>query len=577
MANTRIISSGRGRGWIARPEAAEPLLADGWPAFLDGPLAGPDRPPHLELVKQGRGRTIFRFEAAGKTYYMKDYGGGSGLWRRVRALAWRGPGRREWDALEAARAAGLDVPEAVALARGPAGRLVTAGVPGEPLDEYLFSRYFEPRAGDPPYPGARPPELVAVFRRRRVPPDDTIAPNRLAARLADVVAHLAEARLYLPDLHPGNILISGGAGTWRLWLVDLAEAVRPAPADAVLRHLVQLEHFFEPIASVVERIRCHHRVIQLLGDGPDARQVALGTSAYRRRFYRRRDRRTRRESKYFKRLAEGDWQGWATADWAGALERLLEAGDPTADARAKVVKEGRTAGVWRVAFDDAGGHATLFFKRHKRASGLGRSRSVAAFRKGHALLARGIATARPAGAADKRRGPWLTDTLLATEPVDGEPLSDWLRAGPPGRERRRMARRVARLIRRMHEAGFSHRDLKAPNILVAPAHGPGVQPVLVDLDGLAPVGRVSARRRVQNLMRLSVSLDEWGVARQTDRLRFLRAYLAPAGCLAPITTRRRRGRAEPGERLRGWWRRIARLSAKKMETLRRKARGNGSA
>jgi hypothetical protein len=104
-----------------------------------------------------------------------------------------------------------------------------------------------------------------------------------------------------------------------------------------------------------------------------------------------------------------------------------------------------------------------------------------------------------------------------------------------------------------------------------------VQPVLVDLDGLAPVGRVSARRRVQNLMRLSVSLDEWGVARQTDRLRFLRAYLAPAGCLAPITTRRRRGRAEPGERLRGWWRRIARLSAKKMETLRRKARGNGSA
>ena len=578
MANTRIISSGRGRGWIARPEAAEPLLADGWPAFLDGPLAGPDRPSHLaqssrlwrlELVKQGRGRTIFRFEAAGKTYYVKDYGG-SGLWRRVRALMGRGPGRREWDALEAARAAGLDVPEAVALARGPAERLVTAGVPGEPLDEYLFSRYFEPLAGDPPYPGARPPELVAVFRRRRVPNDGTIAPNRLAARLADVVVRLAEARLYLPDLHPGNILISGGAGTWRLWLVDLAEAVRPAPADAVLRHLVQLEHFFEPLASVVERIRCHHRVIQLLGDGPDARQVALGTSAYRRRFYRRRDRRTRRESKYFKRLAEGDWQGWATADRASSMERLLEAGDPTADARAKTIKEGRTAGVWRVAFDDAGGHATLFFKRHKRASGLGRSRSVAAFRKGHALLARGIATARPAGAADRRRGPFLVDTLLATEPVDGEPLSDWLRSRPPAAERRAVARRLARLIRRMHEAGFSHRDLKAPNILVAPAHGPGVQPVLVDLDGLAPVGRVSARRRAQNLMRLSVSLDEWGVARQTDRLRFLRAYLAPAGCLAPITTRRRRGRAEPGEALRRWWERIERLSIRKWATLQRK-------
>ena len=585
MANTRIISSGRGRGWIARPEAAEPLLADGWPAFLDGPLAGPDRPARLELVKRGRGRTILRFEAAGKTYYVKDYGG-SGLCRRVRALVGRGPGRREWDALEAARAAGLDVPEAVALARGPAERLVTAGVPGEPLDQYLFSRYFESRraGSDPPYPGARPPELVAVFRRRRVPTEGTVDPKALAWRLADVVARLAEARLYLPDLHPGNILISGGAGTWRLWLVDLAEAVRPAPADAVLRHLVQLEHFFEPIASPVERMRCHHRVIQLLGDGPDARQVALGTSAYRRRFYRRRDRRTRNESKYFKRITAGDWRGCATADRAGALERLLEAGDPTAAAGAKVVKEGRTAGVWRVAFDDAGGHATLFFKRHKRASGLGRSRSVAAFRKGHALLVRGIATARPAGAVDKRRGPFLADTLLATEPVDGEPLSDWLRAGrrlgeasrraggagPPAAERRRMARRLAHLVRRMHEAGFSHRDLKAPNILVSPAHGPGAQPVLVDLDGLAYKGTVSERQRAKDLMRLSVSLDEWGVARQTDRLRFLRAYLAPAGCLAPITTRRQRGRAEPGEALRRWWRRIERLSIRKRAALQRK-------
>ncbi|MGB2796689.1 MAG: hypothetical protein WBD75_13150, partial [Phycisphaerae bacterium] len=116
MANTRIISSGRGRGWIARPEAAEPLLADGWPAFLDGPLSPlstGESPWRLELVKRGRGRTIFRFEAAGKTYYVKDYGG-SGLCRRVRTLMGRGPGRREWDALEAARAAGLDVPEAVA-------------------------------------------------------------------------------------------------------------------------------------------------------------------------------------------------------------------------------------------------------------------------------------------------------------------------------------------------------------------------------------------------------------------------------------------------------------------------------
>jgi len=121
----------------------------------------------------------------------------------------------------------------------------------------------------------------------------------------------------------------------------------------------------------------------------------------------------------------------------------------------------------------------------------------------------------------------------------------------------------------MHGMGLAHRDLKAPNILVAPASGPDPRPVLVDLDGLVRTKRVSVRRRMQNLMRLSVSLDEWGVARQTDRLRFLRAYLSPRGCPAPITLlSRRRGRTDAAKRLRRWWKRIARLSERKLETLR---------
>jgi len=123
------------------------------------------------------------------------------------------------------------------------------------------------------------------------------------------------------------------------------------------------------------------------------------------------------------------------------------------------------------------------------------------------------------------------------------------------------------MIRRLHESGFSHRDLKAPNILVTGE----VRPVLVDLDGLARRGCVTDRRRAKDLMRLSVSLDEWGVARATDRLRFLRTYLAAPGCPGPMTTRgRRRGRTDPGQRLRRWWRRIERLAVKKMETLCRK-------
>ncbi|MGB2968157.1 MAG: hypothetical protein WBD14_12195, partial [Phycisphaerae bacterium] len=67
MGTTRIISSGRGREWSARPEAAGPMLAHGWPDFLDGPLASAEPPAGLELVKRGRGRAVFRFNAAGRT------------------------------------------------------------------------------------------------------------------------------------------------------------------------------------------------------------------------------------------------------------------------------------------------------------------------------------------------------------------------------------------------------------------------------------------------------------------------------------------------------------------------------
>jgi len=568
MDETRVIEH-RGRRWAIRPEAAEPLLAEGWP---------PDQPDRLKCVKHGVRRRVLRFEICGRGYYVKTYEPGGPL-RWLRAWLGLGPGRREWEALLAAHAAGLAVPVPVALALDASETLVTREIAGgRRLDEYLFERYFEPGPNDPPYPGSRPPELVAAFRRRRRPPEGTIDPKTLAYRLASLVGQLAEANLHLPDLHPGNILITGGPGQWRLSVVDLAEAHEGSP-DAPLEHLMKLEHFFEPLATPAERLRCLVRLQELLPSTPSAKTVSSTVAEYRQRFYLRRDRRTRRQSKYFRRMAVGPWRGWATTDWADAVEALLaktSVSDSFFGDRAAPIKEGRTSSVWHVTLDDG---RSVIVKRHNRAPArgavrglLGASRSLTAFRRGHALLARGIATARPAAAVDLRRGGAVADTLLVTEWLEGaRPLSEWLRDNPPAAARRHLTWELARMIRRMHEAGLAHRDLKAPNILVAPAGGPHPRPFLVDLDGLVLLRRVSAHRRAQNLMRLSVSLDECGVARQTDRLRFLRAYLVPQGRPAPITVlSRRRGRTDAARRLRRWWRRIARLSSRKWQALRRK-------
>jgi len=563
MRKTRIITHA-GRRWLVRP-SADPLLADGWPV---------DQPDRLSLRKRGRGRAVYRLDAGGRGWYVKTRTG-TGLFRSLRVRLGFGPGRREWEALLAARDADLPVPEPVALALDARETLITEEVPGAArLDAYLFERYWPPGPSDPPYPGARPPELVAACRRRVDPPAGTLTPRSLAYLLADLVARLTEADLYLPDFHPGNLLLGGAPGRWRLTLIDLAEAVHPAPAEATLQHLVQLEHFFEPIASAAERYRCLARLRHLLRDAPGARAVRRACAVYRRRFYIGRDRRTRRRSKYFRPVSAGPWRGWATADWAETIEALLgEASPETPPAGAETMKEGRSSSVWPVRAPDG---RDLVVKRDRRAGDrtggpLGPTRALAGFRRGHALLARGIPTARPAAAVRRAGSGDQAAALLLTERVDGaRPLQKWLRSDPAPSARRHLAWALAGLLRRMHEAGFAHRDLKAPNILVAPA-GPYVRPVLVDLDGLRHPGRVSARRRVRDLMRLSVSLEEWGVARRTDRLRFLRAYLGRRGTPRPITVRgRRRGATGPARRLRRWWRAIARVSERKRRTLRRR-------
>jgi hypothetical protein len=100
---------------------------------------------------------------------------------------------------------------------------------------------------------------------------------------------------------------------------------------------------------------------------------------------------------------------------------------------------------------------------------------------------------------------------------------------------------VASLVRMMHERKVSHRDLKAPNLLVSPADWTlgyrGVSEVetpalagrerawLVDLVGVRRHDKLERSRKVQNLARLNVSFISTGSLTRSDRLRFLRDYL----------------------------------------------------
>jgi tRNA A-37 threonylcarbamoyl transferase component Bud32 len=160
-----------------------------------------------------------------------------------------------------------------------------------------------------------------------------------------------------------------------------------------------------------------------------------------------------------------------------------------------------------------------------------RSPAMDAWRHGHSLLSRGIATSLPLAVCQKRRFGLRGDSYLVTEWIEGAinlHLYGWRIAVYPADERRRRVRQCAvalgRLLGRMHAWHVSHCDLKGCNLVVVErAHD--IDAYVVDVDTARIARRLGAAERARNLARLATSLAAHPWVTRTDRLCFVRAYL----------------------------------------------------
>jgi tRNA A-37 threonylcarbamoyl transferase component Bud32 len=206
---------------------------------------------------------------------------------------------------------------------------------------------------------------------------------------------------------------------------------------------------------------------------------------------------------------------------------------------AHVVKQAPHRTVYRVELPGLDFHLKLYPMTGRRAwlRGLVRpSKARAEYDRTVAVAGRGVPTFEPlaVGEGDNPRASFL---LTRTLP-GAVPLNDFLDDPPPdwgAGLRQELARALADLLARMHDAGVRHDDLHPGNLLVRRGPGGEIWLYLIDLHAVRlgpPLDWPAAR---DNL----VILNRYFVLRagRSDRLRFWQAYRAARRQQAPPGTR----------------------------------------
>lgn len=428
-----------------------------------------------EVIKESPAKKVTLHRVPGGDVYVKRYRNEGMPLRALKTFFKESHARREWRLAREIALRGIPVVTHLALGERRTAMgiqesiLVTEGFPGEPLCSF---------------PGRAEPAVQGELGR--------------------FMRNMHDQGVLQFDLY-GNILVR--ANPLEMRRVDVHHAT--------LKSRLSERECLDNLAFLSTEVPLTADFYRAYGWNEDlAARTHSRSQEMRREFYAHRARRCTRENNDFTSLRSGRLRCWVRrAAFDDELKRLLANPDQAIEG-GRVLKRGRSATVAAIQ--------GMVIKRFnlRRATNLVKncfrqSRARLAFRRAYHLELAGIPTARGIAAAELRVGPVLLRSYFVMEEVAGaRDLAQF------EGDTRLLAARTAELLARLHNEGFSNRDMKETNILIDRKG----MPLLIDLEGLRFHGKVPRSRAIADLARFARGASKLSQFSRADRFRFLRVY-----------------------------------------------------
>jgi tRNA A-37 threonylcarbamoyl transferase component Bud32 len=431
---------------------------------------------HGTVVKESPAKLVTKHELNGAVYYVKRYRNDVVPFRPLKYFFKRSHARREWDNAQTMESMGIPVVPHLAMGE----RWTATGL----QESILITRAFRGISLQD-YGGNQDPTVQAAVGR--------------------LVRQMHDRGIYQFDLHP-NILVHPESRELKRVDVCHAEIGPSLPESRRLDNIAFL-NVFVPLTDVF---------FDAYGWNAEQADRARQRSAERRRAYlHARSNRCFHNNAEFQPLRIGRLHCWVRRPLFNPTARnILSQPDQFLETLARSLKRGRTSTV--------GTAHGLVLKRYNLRHLVNlpknlfrQSKARRAYRLAYHLELTGIPSAIPVAAAEYRLLRVLWRSYFLMQEIEGAvELPQW-RGAPT-----QIARDVAELLGQMHNEGFSHRDLKETNIIVAPMG----KPYLIDLEGLRYIDRVSPRIAADNLARLARAAGNLPWATKFCRFVFIRRY-----------------------------------------------------